>query len=520
MLIKFFPNGKGGGAGPVDYLTNRTVLAYDENRDLIRDESGQPLHVTRDPLPEVLRGDPQIMTDLIDACPHKWSYRAGVISFAVGDAPSEDEQRDVMDRFEELAFAGLDGDQFSCLWVRHTHEDRVELHFCTPRMELHSGRSLNIAPPGYERAFDSLRDLVNKDHDWADPMDVRRAAETKKVAEAPERAVGRDALHGWISDQIFEGLITDRAEMTAALTDAGFEVPRAGKNYITVKDPDTNERWRLKGEFFNEDWTAEATAEREVERGPGADAQRERRLDARSVAELQGRFEDQCRKRAGYNQDRYGNVSADREETPNDSEQQIDTARSEQEILASGDLRLSDDQHGSVGLGGQELDGSQPDLFGPEVGRDSGGDISGADSRSDELGAVSRWGTDSGLPQSGRALSDGWSDAVGARITDLRRTIDGSLENIGAAIRGLRSAVGPRDESGTGWAETLRDGSGKIAAFIDQCLGWLDAGRSDLRATIVEAQGQLGEREEGGETTRHALTEETEVSEVRHGIRH
>jgi hypothetical protein len=69
MLIKFFPNGKGGGAGPVSYLTARTVLAYDENRNLIRDASGQPEHVTRDPLPEVLRGDAAIMTDLIDAWP-------------------------------------------------------------------------------------------------------------------------------------------------------------------------------------------------------------------------------------------------------------------------------------------------------------------------------------------------------------------------------------------------------------------------------------------------------------------
>ena len=78
------------------------------------------------------------MIDLIDACPHKWSYRAGVISFASQDAPSDDEQREIMDRFEELAFAGLDYDQYACLWVRHTHEERVELHFCTPRMELES----------------------------------------------------------------------------------------------------------------------------------------------------------------------------------------------------------------------------------------------------------------------------------------------------------------------------------------------------------------------------------------------
>ena len=124
--------------------------------------------------------NPQGMIDLIDSCPHQWSYRAGVVSFAREDAPTEDQQQEVIDRFEEIAFAGLDADRFACLWVRHTHEDRVELHFCTPRMELHGGRSLNIAPPGYERAFDSLRDLMNKTHGWADPMDAERVAEVRR----------------------------------------------------------------------------------------------------------------------------------------------------------------------------------------------------------------------------------------------------------------------------------------------------------------------------------------------------
>lgn len=506
MLIKFFSNG--------------TVLAYDENRDLIRDDFGNPKTVTRDPLPEVLCGDPISMIDLIDGCRNKRAYKAGVVSFSKEDAPSGDQQHEVIDQFERVAFAGLDIDQYACLWVRHTHEDRVELHFCTPSMELKTGLSLNIAPPGHEHAFNSVRDLLNKTHSWDDPMDPSRAAETKKVNEAPERAVGRDALHGWISDQIFEGLITDRAEMTAALTDAGFEVPRAGQNYITVKDPDTNERWRLKGEIFNEDWTAETTAEREAERGPGTDAQRERRLDASSIAELQGRFEDQCRKRAGYNQNRYGNVSVAYEEAPYESEQKANTQRSEQDIMDAGDVRLFDNRHGTVGLGDGGMAESQPDLFGGEDGRDIGGDLLGADSGSDELGAVSRWGADGGLPQSGRTLSDGWSDAVGARIAEIRRAVDGSLESIRAGVEGLRGAVGTRNDSGAGWAETLRDGSGKIAAFIDWCLGWLDAGRSDLRATIVETQRQLGGREKGGEATRHALREETEVSEVRHGLRH
>lgn len=87
---------KGAGAGPVDYLIAREVLAYDSNRDLIRDAGGQPLTMTRDPLPEVLRGNPERNKALIDASRHKWTYRAGVISFAAEDAPSEAQQSEVM----------------------------------------------------------------------------------------------------------------------------------------------------------------------------------------------------------------------------------------------------------------------------------------------------------------------------------------------------------------------------------------------------------------------------------------
>ena len=106
------------------------------------------------------------------------------------------------------------------------------------------------------------------------------------------------------------GLIRDRAELLETLTDAGFEIPRAGKNYITVKDPEMNERWRLKGEVFNENWTAEATVERQVEQGLGGDTYRTRRLDAIEFGEIQERFAGQCETRATYNRERYPQVSA------------------------------------------------------------------------------------------------------------------------------------------------------------------------------------------------------------------
>lgn len=305
MLIKFFRNGQGGGSGPVDYLVERDVVAYDQNRNAIRDERGEVMLFVREPLPEVLRGDADRMRALIDACPHQWTYRAGVIAFTAEDAPNPLQQRQVMDAFENLAFAGLEADQRDMLWVRHTHEGRVELHFVTPRMELASGRSLNIAPPGYQKHYDALRDVLNKEHGWKDPMAPERARETVSLIESVRRGDARELIHDWIVQRIETGDIHDRPSMTEALTAAGFDLPRAGKNYITVRDPETDERWRLKGNLFREDWTRKNTLERALERSAGEPSRSGSRLDAIALDELRDRLERSHEARASYNRDRY-----------------------------------------------------------------------------------------------------------------------------------------------------------------------------------------------------------------------
>ena len=312
MLIQFFPNGQGGGAGPVGYLVASEVVAYADNRDILRDENGATIMRTREPLPEVLRGAPERTEALIDATPHKWTYRAGVVSFAPEDAPSEHQQALAMDAFEELAFAGLEPDQRDILWVRHTHEGRVELHFVTPRMELTSGRSLNIAPPGYQSAFDALRDTLNKEQRWADPLAPERARDAISLIEHARRGEAREVIHDWLLDRIETGAIQDRGGIVSSLEAAGFEIPRAGKNYITALDPDSGERFRLKGDIFNEDWTREAALERAVAgpaRGERSSSQDvgSSRLDGFDAGELQARLREFIEIRSRYNEGRYAN---------------------------------------------------------------------------------------------------------------------------------------------------------------------------------------------------------------------
>ena len=135
MLIKFTGGGRGGGRQVAEYLTR---------------EEGRG-HAP----PEVVRGDMDRTRDLIDSIDRQWTYTHGVLSFAAEDAPTEDQQREAMDMFERLAFAGLDHEQYDITWVRHSHTEsgRTELHFVTPRMELNSGKALNIAPPNWKASL-------------------------------------------------------------------------------------------------------------------------------------------------------------------------------------------------------------------------------------------------------------------------------------------------------------------------------------------------------------------------------
>jgi hypothetical protein len=490
VLIKFFPNGKGAGAGPVGYLVAERVLAYDGNRDLIRDADGQPKTVIRDPLPEVLRGNPDRTEALIDASRHQWTYRAGVISFADSDAPTEDQQAEVMDGFERLAFAGLDPEQYEVLWVRHTHEDRVELHFCTPRLELTSGRSLNIAPPGYEKAFDSLRDVMNQRYGWADPMELDRAQEVRDTIETPTRAQGRDELHAWLQDQISVGYVTDRASMLDALTDAGFDIPRAGKAYITARDPETGERWRLKGEIFHEDWQADP-AERETERGARRDQGRTRRLDLVPAQDLQDRFEEHCGRRAAYNRERYAPLS-DR-----NGDLVRDTAEFDPPL--ADDLALADRGDGADWDrldDGRELlldgtsDALRADGTGPDTDRAARGDMADPGPIEDSAAHLH-----DGRPEhhlhSDRGGLDDPTDSLGTRLARLRRAVGDGLRGLREGFDRLGDTLDQQDREGTGWLERLRGLAHSFSSRIHEGLERIAERRGELQDAGRELAAEL-----------------------------
>jgi hypothetical protein len=151
---------------------------------------------------------------------------------------------------------------------RHGHTGREELHFVVPRIELATGRSLNIAPPGRasRRLFDTFRSKINAEFGLSDPDDPARRrglslpSVIAKIKNQPEQSWAvssahvRQAVNDCIAAKVQAGVIRNREQVVRELKAAGFGVVREGMDYITVLQPLTGKRFRLRGDCYRKSW--------------------------------------------------------------------------------------------------------------------------------------------------------------------------------------------------------------------------------------------------------------------------
>ena len=296
MIVGFSAYGTGSAKAAVTYLTSPTNVDGSK----------------RTPAPVVLQGNPEFVSKLIDALPFAKTYKSGVLSFAEGeDIVTPDMQREIMAEFERVAFAGMDPDEYSILWVKHTHTGRVELNFLIPRVHLPTGKSLNIDPPGPQsRAlFDTFRSWINARYGLADPDDPSRSQDVrlpqhlaKLYAEAKRQGKGKEAVKedirgavtAAVRREVDAGRIHGQDGVVAFLKAQGYEVPRQGKDYVTIMAE--GERIRLKGGLYSKQFSPRASVQEARYGAP----------DPERVAELAATLERMAAARATYHRERYG----------------------------------------------------------------------------------------------------------------------------------------------------------------------------------------------------------------------
>ena len=304
MLIKFHKVSR-SGSGAADYLEDD------------KDHQGRPReHVA------VLRGDPFRVGQIADSLDFKHRLTAGVIAWAPVDNPTIDQIAEVLDKFERLAWAGLDPDRYAWSAVQHDEENGgIHVHILAARVDLQTGKSLNIAPPTWQMDFDPLAAEMNIEHGWARPdrparpRDVHVASfEKKKKVDAMKsgestKPLDIESLTEYLIDHINLGHINNRAEIKAALESLdGVTVTRAGKNYISVKLPGAEKATRLRGAIYDEQFNGDVYREAKATAGrTGARTPESRQADLDAAKD---RHHDAVRRRTKFNRKRYGEHQA------------------------------------------------------------------------------------------------------------------------------------------------------------------------------------------------------------------
>jgi hypothetical protein len=291
MHVKFLAHSTGSGRAAVNYLMGE------------RDHQGEMRAGV-----EVLRGDPKQVGQLIDSLKSVHRYTSGVIAFHKDDAPTDAEIQTVLTEFERVAFAGLEPDQYTWSAVLHEESDGSKhIHVIVPRVELTTGRAFNVAPPGWQKTFDPLRDALNYSHGWARPDDPRlsRQVQPGRVAQWAGWKAGEDPrqqLTDWLTSQVLAGVVNDRQDVLAALGSIG-EINRQGRDYISIRVEDGAKPIRLKGAIYDQKFDGRALREAATA-AAGRPGGREA-PDLRAAEAARARLAKALSSRARYNEERY-----------------------------------------------------------------------------------------------------------------------------------------------------------------------------------------------------------------------
>lgn len=306
MLWKFLKHSTGDPRKAVGYLLSK------------RERNGQLRYGVR-----VLAGNAEEFIAITLNSPHKHTYKSFVMSWADEEAPAIAEIRAEIQRWEQVAFAGLERDQYTYFAVLHESlAGGHDLHILTPRVELRSGRSLNISPPSKaaERAFTLAQDVANAARGWASPSDPTRARLVRPTSPAAfeDAALIRAGLRlgrrpetqitDWLVRGIQAGQIQTRTDVVTSLAGLG-TVTREGADYVSVKLPGRERALRLRGLVYERDLAPQRIFARLsgpnglAERGPDwRGGKRDPAAAERCAEELRELVE----KRAAYNRARYG----------------------------------------------------------------------------------------------------------------------------------------------------------------------------------------------------------------------
>lgn len=302
MILSFSKHSTGGGKAPVEYVCGATKTDTVTNKKIKRSEA-----------PETLRGDAKTTEKLIDSLSFKHKYTSLVISFTKEEFTKELAQS-VLDEFEKAAFQGLESHQFDYLAVLHMDTANPHIHVITPRCELSSGLSYNIAPPGSAQNFWSdwstlTRDKFNLKQIESNALDksvltkFEKQLLNKNRLDALPLSKAKFEIDQNIKQNIINGLLTNRSEVIDYLKKSGFEISRVTDKSISIKTQTKN--MRLENGIYDNTTTRDKKSYSEISRETTVNKLGNRDNNTRQFEAIKARFKKSIKSKYDFNTSKY-----------------------------------------------------------------------------------------------------------------------------------------------------------------------------------------------------------------------
>jgi hypothetical protein len=234
MVVKFFPNKKGGSSKAVNYLLNH------------REQEGTA---------RTLKGDPELTRQIINSIQFKQKTTVGCLSFEEENI-TEEMKYQLMEDFENHLLPGMQ-DRYNILWVEHTDKGRLELNFVIPKIDLETQKSLN---PYYHKAdlprVEKWQDLQNLKYGYSNPKDPSKERTLQTDSKQIGLSKDYEQLDKLLHNLTEQGQINNREQLIELLQSNNIEVTRKGKDYLSIKLPDSKKAKKFKGSIYDEKFTS------------------------------------------------------------------------------------------------------------------------------------------------------------------------------------------------------------------------------------------------------------------------
>jgi hypothetical protein len=234
MVVKFFSNKKGGSSKAINYLLNE------------REQQGTA---------RVLKGDPELTRQIINDIKFKQKTTVGCLSFEEKNI-SDDMKYQLMQDFENHLLPGMEN-RYNILWVEHTDKGRLELNFVIPKIELETQKSLN---PYYHKAdlprVEKWQDLQNLKYNYSSPKDPSKQRTLQTDSKEVGLSKDYEQLDKLLHNLTEQGQINNREQLIELLKSNSIEVTRTGKDYLSIKLPESKKAKKFKGSIYDEQFTS------------------------------------------------------------------------------------------------------------------------------------------------------------------------------------------------------------------------------------------------------------------------